>query len=79
MDVRSRVTEGDYIRVPSDSSTAEYKVYAINTEHQYCTCPAWKNKAGVSQKRAAALGFYTADDRRYCKHILKLMEHGVME
>lgn len=76
MESSFRVTDGPYIRVKSESSTSEYKVFAIGTPEQYCTCPAWKNQSKTYTARKAER-MLLPGDRRFCKHIDKLIKAGV--
>lgn len=62
-----KVTDGDYIELESQSSPGTmYRIYALGTPKQYCTCPSWK----FSKK--------PVDAGRTCKHIDELLRIGVV-
>lgn len=57
------IMDGPFIEVVSKSSGKTYQVFALGTDKQWCTCPAYK-----FQKLPVA--------KRNCKHTLALLEAG---
>lgn len=67
MGQRVRIVDGPYVTVVG-STGSEYRVYALGTPQQYCTCPAWK-----FQRK----GTYDPAQGRECKHIRSLLAASV--
>lgn len=57
------IMDGPFIEVVSKTSGTVYKVFALGTAKQWCTCPSYKfQKAAVAE--------------RECKHTRALKEAG---
>lgn len=62
-DNMGKVTDGEFISVEGSEGTL-YRVYALGTSKQYCTCPGWRFQQAPPEYRE-------------CKHIKALLKARV--